>query len=151
MFANCSSSYTTPLHLADHGGQVASVEQRVLGVSHSGRIFEGFLIGEGSPLWADINHAVTWQTNVATVDNKIVHLKKKKQSTLESGARRGRKPTAETHTVELETSCLPLRQKGSSSIWLRFLQVWLHVSTVGSNGERGKTVSTFTYKNKVPG
>lgn len=44
------SSYTTLLHLADHGGQVASVEQRVLGVSHSGRIFEGFLIGEGSPL-----------------------------------------------------------------------------------------------------
>ena len=37
-------------HLADHGGEVAPVEQRVLGVTHSGRVFGGFLVGEGSPL-----------------------------------------------------------------------------------------------------
>lgn len=61
MFENSSASDGTLAHLADHGGQVASVEQRVLRVSHSGRIFEGFLIGEGSPLWAYINNAVTWE------------------------------------------------------------------------------------------
>ena len=36
-------------HLADHGGEVSSVQQGVLGVSHSGRVFGGFLIGEGPP------------------------------------------------------------------------------------------------------
>lgn len=37
-------------YLADHGGQVSPVEEWVLGVAHSRRVFGGFLIGEGPPL-----------------------------------------------------------------------------------------------------
>lgn len=132
---NCNCSCTTLLHLADHGGQVASVEQRVLGVSHSGRIFEGFLIGEGSPLWADINHTVTWQTNVGTIESIIAPLKNNNNNNKGhwrvgldvAGSRR------QNHTVESWTSS----QTNVLFLYLAVASAGLaahHISTVSSNG-----------------
>lgn len=37
-------------YLADHGGEVPAIEQWVLGIAHSGRVFRGLLIAEGPPL-----------------------------------------------------------------------------------------------------
>lgn len=54
-----STTTVSASHLADHGGQVASIKQRVLGISHSGWIFKSFLIGKSPPLWSDVDHAVT--------------------------------------------------------------------------------------------
>lgn len=50
---------TATSHLADHGGEVASVEQRVLSVSHSGGVFEGLLVGKRPPLRAHVDDAIT--------------------------------------------------------------------------------------------
>lgn len=52
---------TATSHLAYHGGEVASVEQRVLGISHSGWVFEGFLVGERPPLWSHVDDSITYK------------------------------------------------------------------------------------------
>lgn len=52
---------TATSHLAYHGGEVASVEQRVLSISHSGGVFEGFLVGKRPPLRAHVDDAITYE------------------------------------------------------------------------------------------
>lgn len=46
-------------YFADHGGEVSSIEERVLSVTNTRRVFSCFLIGEGSPLRPYINYTVT--------------------------------------------------------------------------------------------
>lgn len=52
---------TATSHLAYHSCEVASVEQRVLSISHSGWVFEGFLVGKRPPLWAHIDDTITYE------------------------------------------------------------------------------------------
>lgn len=48
-------------YFADHGGEVSSVEERVLSIANTRRVFSCLLIGERSPLWPYINYTVTWE------------------------------------------------------------------------------------------
>lgn len=45
-----ATAVTETTHLAYHSGEVASVEQWVLSISHSRWVFEGFLVGKSPPL-----------------------------------------------------------------------------------------------------
>lgn len=54
---------------ADHGGEVAAAEQVVLGSTHTRSILAAFLVGEGPPFGAHVNHAIAHHQTALGADH----------------------------------------------------------------------------------